>query len=51
MAAIFLMYGFYDSWIFLGIIICDLGSTVTGAIIYNDDLHFLSSDQQGIDAF
>ena len=51
MASIFLMYGFYDSWIFLGIIICDLGSTVTGAIIYNDNLHFLSSDQQGIDAF
>ena len=51
MAAIFLMYDFYNSWIFLGIIVCDLGSTVTGAIIYNDDLHFLSCDQQGIDAF
>ena len=51
MAAIFLVYGFYDSWIFLGIIICNLSSTVAGTIIYNDDLHFLSSDQQGIDAF
>ena len=51
MAAVFLMDGFYDGWIFLGIIICNLGSTVTGTIIYNDDLYFLSSDQQGIDAF
>ena len=51
MAAIFLVYGFYDSWIFLCIVIRDLSSTVAGTIIYNDDLHFLSSDQQGIDAF
>ena len=51
MAAVFLVDGFYDSWIFLCIVIRDLGSTVAGAIIYNDDLHFFSSDQQGIDAF
>ena len=50
-SAIFLMDRFYDGWIFLSIFVCDLGSTVFGAVIYDDDLHFLSSDQQRIDTF
>ena len=37
--------------IFCCIIVCDLSGTVAGAVIYDDDLHFLSSDQQGIDTF